>query len=104
MESSSFSGNVSQIDGEYQDMERSRGESSLALACNECRRRKARLGDLWLLAESNMLRSKWLTLPSVHESCLYAPDASSIAVIAFMNDISRPHLLTSNNQNYSSMR
>jgi hypothetical protein len=33
------------------------------------------------------LRSPRLTVLSVHESCLYAFSASSIAVIAFTNDI-----------------
>jgi hypothetical protein len=45
MASGTLLGHVGQAHGEYRDVESSQGESTIALACNECRRRKARVGD-----------------------------------------------------------
>lgn len=42
MASDTLLGHVGQSHGECRDIENSRGESTIALACNECRRRKAR--------------------------------------------------------------
>ena len=45
MASGTLLGHGGQAPGEYLDVESSRSESTIALACNECRRRKARVGD-----------------------------------------------------------